>query len=91
LSGTVPIHYSGVQYNIPVEFFIPTLYPAEAPRVFVRPTSNMTVKPGHKHVTPNGAVSLPYLREWTSGSNLVGMIETCSAVFSIEPPLFAKP
>mmetsp|Transcript_17618 Transcript_17618/g.29521 ORF Transcript_17618/g.29521 Transcript_17618/m.29521 type:complete len:560 (-) Transcript_17618:171-1850(-) len=95
LAGTVPIFYGGVQYNIPVEAFIPTQYPHEPPKLYVRPTANMTVKRDHHHVTPNGLVSLPYLQEWNpsneTASNLTGLIETSSSVFSIEPPLFAKP
>lgn len=38
LSGTIPIFYRAVQYNIPVELFIPINYPNECPKLFVRPT-----------------------------------------------------
>jgi ESCRT-I complex subunit TSG101 len=42
-----------------------------------------------------GTIYLPYLHEWNPhnpiASNLVGLAEICSSVFSIEPPLFSKP
>eukprot|EP01032_Pedospumella_encystans_P026570 gene26570-30021_t len=44
LSGTVPIFYNSVQYNIPVDLFLMIAYPAEPPKLYVRPTPNMTVK-----------------------------------------------
>jgi len=83
--------YHGVQYNIPVDLFISESHPVEAPKLYVRPTSNMTVKQNHQHVSANGLCYLPYLHEWTDRSNLVSLIEITSSVFSIEPPLFSKP
>jgi ESCRT-I complex subunit TSG101 len=54
----------------------------------------MTIKSNHRHVDMQGVVYLPYLHEWNplnpSTSNLVGLVEICSSVFSIEPPLFSK-
>ena len=38
LSGTIPIHYQGTQYNIPVEIWITEPYPTGPPRCYVRPT-----------------------------------------------------
>eukprot|EP01039_Chlorochromonas_danica_P008593 gene8593-9469_t len=89
--GTVPIFYGGSQYNIPVEIFIPLNYPNECPKMFVRPTANMTIKANHRHVDMQGCVYLPYLHEWKTTSNLQGLAEVASGVFSIEPPLFSKP
>ena len=51
----------------------------------------MTVKANHRHVSPDGLCYLPYLAEWTVNSNLNGLVEIASSVFSIEPPLFTKP
>jgi hypothetical protein len=51
----------------------------------------MTVKQNHQHVSPNGLCYLPYIHEWGPNSHLVGLVEIASSVFSIEPPLFAKP
>lgn len=91
LGGTVPIFYQNVQYNIPVEIFVTQKYPAEAPKIYVRPTPNMTIKQNHRHVDLQGLVFLPYLHEWNAESNLSGLVEITSSVFSIEPPLFSKP
>eukprot|EP01034_Spumella_vulgaris_P026168 gene26168-32703_t len=91
MSGTVPIFYQGVQYNIPVDLFIPEKYPSEPPKIYVRPTPNMTIKSNHRHVDMQGLVFLPYLHEWKPDSNLTGLVEITSNVFSIEPPLFSKP
>eukprot|EP01031_Cornospumella_fuschlensis_P033004 gene33004-39921_t len=91
LNGTIPIYYQGAQYNIPIEIFLPIAYPQECPKLFVRPTPSMCVKQGHKHVDTQGCVYLPYLHEWKNASNLKGLVETASGVFSIEPPLFSKP
>ena len=53
--------------------------------------SDMTIKSNHRHVDMQGLVFLPYLHEWKQDSNLVGLVEITSNVFSIEPPLFSKP
>ena len=53
---------------------------------------DMTVKANHRHVSPDGLCYLPYLAEWNvNHSNLNGLVEIASSVFSIEPPLFTKP
>lgn len=71
--------------------FLSERYPSEAPKFFVRPTANMTIKANHRHVDMQGVVYLPYLHEWRFESHLVGLVEIASAIFSIEPPLYAKP
>lgn len=50
LAGTVPILHKGRQYNIPVEIYISEPYPDAPPRCYVRPTRDMEISPGHKHV-----------------------------------------
>lgn len=57
LSGTVPIIYKNITYNIPVDVFLLTLYPVKEPLVYVRPTSNMMIKPAHPFVDSNGYVN----------------------------------
>lgn len=92
LTGTVPIRYMGHEYHIPIEIFIPEAYPNLAPKIYVRPTPNMIVKPGHKHVDSEGLVYMPYLMSWIGVScSLVGLCDHISAVFSSDPPLYSKP
>lgn len=50
LAGTVPINYKGRQYNIPVEVYISEPYPDAPPRCYVRPTPDMEIQSGHRHV-----------------------------------------
>lgn len=92
LTGTVPIRYMGHEYHIPIELFIPEVYPNLAPKIYVRPTPNMIVKPGHKHVDSSGLVYLPYLMSWVGvSSSLAELCKTLCGVFSTDPPLFSKP
>ncbi|CAM9153201.1 unnamed protein product [Chrysoparadoxa australica] len=91
LEGTVVIWYKEAQYNIPIEMFVVPQYPSTPPMVYVRPTLDMEVKPGHRHVDSAGLVYLPYLHEWNAAThNLVKLCETISSVFGVDPPVFAK-
>ena len=63
LSGTIPMPYKGNTYNIPVNIWIHSDYPNQAPIVLVTPTKDMQIKPS-KIVDGNGRVYLPYLHEW---------------------------
>ena len=51
----------------------------------------MTIKANHRHVDMQGCIYLPYLHEWAQSSDLNGLIEIASNVFSFDPPLFTKP
>jgi ESCRT-I complex subunit TSG101 len=91
LAGTIPIYYQSATYNIPIELFIMEGYPNVPPKLYVRPTSNMTIKANHRHVDMQGLVYLPYLHEWKPHDSLVTLVEVASGIFSIDPPLFSKP
>ena len=39
--GTIPVHYKGSKYNIPIELWVTERYPREPPMAFVVPTSTM--------------------------------------------------
>jgi len=91
LTGTVPIFYEGASYNIPVDIFIPEAYPAQAPQTYVRPKGNLELSKGHENVDMEGLVYMPYLHEWSHGSNLQELITLLSSIFSAKPPLFAAP
>jgi len=91
LHGTMPIFYQNNQYNIPVEIFIMSKFPVEAPMVFLRPTSDMQINTSHPNVNREGLVSIPYLSSWTTSSSLQELITFMSSAFSATPPLYAKP
>lgn len=50
LSGTIAMFYQGKQYNIPVDIYVSEPYPEVPPRCYVRPTKDMEIKIGHRHV-----------------------------------------
>lgn len=90
LGGTVPMVYAGAQYNIPVEIYISEPYPDAPPRCYVRPTREMELKMGHRHVDREGLVYLPYLHEWNARThNLLELCGAMSSVFSQDPPVFS--
>ena len=92
LGGTVPISYSGAAYNIPVEIFLVETFPTAPPLIYVRPTADMIIKPNHGNVHPDGLLFVPYLHSWNLQThNLVGLVQEMRAVFTREPPCFAKP
>lgn len=63
MSGTVPINYRGATYNIPIDVWVPRLYPREPPIVYVRPTNEMLIRKG-KNVDPSGRVGGEYVERW---------------------------
>ncbi|KAF5838314.1 UEV domain-containing protein [Dunaliella salina] len=60
--GTIPVHYQGNKYNIPITIWLTEEFPIEAPIVFVVPTHSMIIKPGHSQVR-----GLKQEREGTEG------------------------
>ncbi|MQL81317.1 hypothetical protein Taro_013777 [Colocasia esculenta] len=90
--GTVPIVYGGAVYNIPAVIWLLETYPRSPPAVFLAPTRDMVIKPGHPHVDGSGHVSVPYLRNWVyPSSNLVDLVRTLSHFFGQDPPLYTRP
>ncbi|TIC45967.1 UEV-domain-containing protein [Wallemia mellicola] len=92
LHGVLPIYYRGVQYNIPISFWIPHNYPEIAPWVYVVPTSSMLVKSGNG-VDASGLINLDYVKNWhkkPEAFNLVDLSLVLRNSFEINPPLYAK-
>mmetsp|Transcript_5390 Transcript_5390/g.16321 ORF Transcript_5390/g.16321 Transcript_5390/m.16321 type:complete len:285 (+) Transcript_5390:374-1228(+) len=90
--GTIPVHYQGAKYNIPVVIWLEEHYPRCAPLVYVRPTPNMVIKHGHTYVDNSGQVAIPLLQNWTYSQNntLVDVVLQMSQVFGAEPPLYSR-
>jgi ESCRT-I complex subunit TSG101 len=63
LRGTIPVHFKGSQYNIPVNIFLSKDYPHHCPTCMVTPTPDMVIKPS-QYIDAKGMVFLPYLHEW---------------------------
>ncbi|KAG6538502.1 protein ELC-like [Zingiber officinale] len=93
--GTMPISFRGAVYHLPVVIWLLESYPRRPPAVYLTPTRDMLVKPGHSLVDPSGLVredAVPYLRSWVyPASNLVDLVRSLSHLFGIDPPLYTRP
>lgn len=83
--------YQGTQYNVPLDIYISDRHPTLPPSVFVRPTANMMIKANHRFVEIDGHVQIPYLVNWKPLSKLTELVQSLSAYFGEEPPLFSRP
>jgi len=91
LDGTIPVHYKGNTYNIPVCIWLLETHPYNPPICYVKPTSDMQIKVS-RHVDQSGKVYLPYLHEWKyNSSDLLGLIQVMIIIFAEQPPVYAKP
>jgi UEV domain len=54
----------GHKYNIPVAIWLPEKYPAQPPQLFVEPTPDMMISPGHAFVNASGGVRSSYIASW---------------------------
>jgi ESCRT-I complex subunit TSG101 len=90
LSGTVPVNFKGVRYNIPVQIYLSDLHPYTPPIAYVRPTPDMSINVSET-VDSNGRVMLPFLTEWNyPHSDLYMLLNFMTIRFSEHTPLFAK-
>ncbi|OKL63266.1 hypothetical protein UA08_01686 [Talaromyces atroroseus] len=93
LAGTLPVSFRGAVYNIPIDTWVPTAYPLEAPIVYVSPTPDMLVRSG-QHVTLEGRVYHHYLAHWHEAwdrSSIVELFAILREVFAKEPPVKHRP
>mmetsp|Transcript_13266 Transcript_13266/g.13330 ORF Transcript_13266/g.13330 Transcript_13266/m.13330 type:complete len:462 (+) Transcript_13266:74-1459(+) len=91
LGGTVPIHYRGHEYNIPVEIFLFPDYPSLSPMIYLRPTQDMAINPNNPNVHRDGLVDIPYLHSWSPSHSLQELLSYMASAFSEVAPLFVKP
>ncbi|KAM7536243.1 hypothetical protein Aperf_G00000080680 [Anoplocephala perfoliata] len=90
LDGTIPVKYEGKSYNIPLAVYFTRQHPYHPPIAYVRPTSNMQIKPS-RNVDTNGKIFLPYLSEWEHPkSSTKQLLETLQIVFGVRAPVFSK-
>ncbi|XP_041794557.1 tumor susceptibility gene 101 protein [Chelmon rostratus] len=87
LSGTIPVIFKDMNYNIPVCLWIEESYPQTAPICYVTPIHGMVILRG-KYISSGGEVTLPYLEEWnTSQCDLVSLLQVMIATFGDFPPV----
>jgi len=90
LDGTIPIRYRNNQYHIPICIYLRKDHPETEPIVYVRPTSQMTIKES-KNVDSQGKVSVLYLTNWKNTNELLLLIQVLIITFSETPPVYKKP
>ncbi|KAI5081294.1 hypothetical protein GOP47_0004477 [Adiantum capillus-veneris] len=90
VSGTIPILFLQVFYNIPIVIWLAEQYPFCAPLVFVIPSPFMIIKTAHPLVDGSGLVSSTHLRSWVyPTSNLVDLVRSLCSAFGQDPPLYS--
>ncbi|XP_019964990.1 E3 ubiquitin-protein ligase RNF31 isoform X6 [Paralichthys olivaceus] len=65
LAGTLPVHYEGSEYNIPVCIWLHETHPVSRPRCYVCPSVTMLINPSCRCVDASGNISLTELKNWT--------------------------
>ncbi|XP_054452609.1 E3 ubiquitin-protein ligase RNF31 isoform X2 [Anoplopoma fimbria] len=91
LSGTVPVHYEGSEYNIPVCIWLHETHPVSRPRCFVCPSVSMVINPSCSCVDASGNILLDGLTNWTHGvSNLSLLLSEMRRAFQRDTPLYAR-
>jgi len=95
--GTISIWYQGRQYPTPIVVWIRYNYPEMPPDIYVNPTLDMEIDLTHPNVSLGGAVTLPCLTNWHSGTKgsssytLVDVIQVLRGAFTQQPPMFKQP
>ncbi|XP_068424336.1 E3 ubiquitin-protein ligase RNF31 [Clinocottus analis] len=91
LSGTVPVHYEGSEYNYPVCIWLHETHPVSRPRCFICPSVSMVINPSCSCVDASGNVLLDGLTTWTHGvSNLSLLVSEMRRAFQRDTPLYAR-
>ncbi|GLD68984.1 uncharacterized protein AKAME5_002029700 [Lates japonicus] len=91
LAGTVPVHYEGSEYNIPVCIWLHETHPVSRPCCYVCPSVSMVINPSCPCVDASGNISLDGLRNWTHGvSNLSLLVSEMRQAFQVDTPLYAR-
>uniref|UniRef100_A0A914N3L6 Tumor susceptibility gene 101 protein n=1 Tax=Meloidogyne incognita TaxID=6306 RepID=A0A914N3L6_MELIC len=88
LDGTIPIHYKGGNYHIPVILYFLDNHPYMGPHCYVKPTQNMRIKPS-KVVDSAGRIYLPYLSEWQYPNyDTAGLLQVITISFQEKCPVY---
>ncbi|XP_035025563.1 E3 ubiquitin-protein ligase RNF31 isoform X2 [Hippoglossus stenolepis] len=91
LAGTLPVHYEGSEYNIPVCIWLHETHPVSRPRCYVCPSVTMLINPSCCCVDASGNISLTELKNWTLGvSNLSLLMSEMRRAFQVDTPLYAR-
>ncbi|XP_059200609.1 E3 ubiquitin-protein ligase RNF31 isoform X2 [Centropristis striata] len=91
LAGTLPVHYEGSDYNIPVCIWLHETHPVSRPRCFVCPSVSMVINPSCSCVDASGNIDLDALKNWTHGvSNLSLLVSEMRQAFRRDTPLYAR-
>nr|XP_020465906.1 E3 ubiquitin-protein ligase RNF31-like isoform X2 [Monopterus albus] len=91
LAGTLPVHYEGSEYNIPVCIWLHETHPVSRPRCYICPSVSMVINPSCPCVDASGNISLAGLTNWTHGvSNLSLLVYEMRQAFEKDTPLYTR-
>lgn len=83
LTGTFPITYKNSEYHVPIEIFLPTIFPTWPPVCFVRPTEEMAFVDSHANCrSTDGKICTRFITAWAKkrgkSCSLNGGVQTSS-------------
>ncbi|KAM9321716.1 E3 ubiquitin-protein ligase RNF31 isoform 2-T2 [Pholidichthys leucotaenia] len=91
LAGTLPVHYEGIDYNIPVCIWLHETHPASRPRCYVCPSVTMVINSSCPCIDATGNVSLSVLTNWKWGvSSLSLLLSEMRRAFEKDTPLYTR-
>ncbi|KAM3605454.1 uncharacterized protein V6R79_025843 [Siganus canaliculatus] len=91
LAGTLPVHFDGCKYNIPVCIWLHETHPVSRPRCYVCPTVSMVINPSCPSVDASGNLRLEGLSSWSHGvSNLTLLVSEMRRAFQKDTPLYTR-
>ncbi|KAH9460741.1 hypothetical protein Pst134EB_008899 [Puccinia striiformis f. sp. tritici] len=91
LSGTIPVNYRRIIYNLPIAIWLPFSFPADPPILYLTPTNEMVIRPS-SNVDPSGRINLD--QHWNAkpeAGSLNRTLEYLTTIFADHPPLYSKP
>ena len=74
-------------HNIPIEVWLPKVYPREAPLVYIVPTMGATIRPTNM-VDASGRVIHPMLMRWRGDFALAEVLRVIAGALALDPPFF---
>ncbi|POW12348.1 hypothetical protein PSTT_04646 [Puccinia striiformis] len=85
LSGTIPVNYRRIIYNLPIAIWLPFSFPADPPILYLTPTNEMVIRPS-SNVDPSGRINLE--QHWNAKPELNRSHHPPQAK---PPPIYSNP
>lgn len=91
LCGPVCVNHASTTYFVPIDLFIPPVYPAVPPICYVRPAKGTILVKSHKYMNAEGLCTSAIIQHWRPSSNFSQFIDSLVQIFKIEPPVQEAP